>query len=184
MAFIVLEHLLGQAGSYMKAINIYHKSNKAFMATKRALLEMPFIRPPEGDEEMKKSFNFLFLFFLFIRLVILSGRLLKINWLLPKTLTIQCDMTSHTCRKIATTKVLLMPKFLSSIQNAAGKVLPLCLLASVLYGTCCMETVAYATCSRQRNLLKSQIWSVWCVLLFWAVNCLRKWRINVVNAPA
>lgn len=50
MAFIVLEHLVGQAGSYMKAINIYHKSNKAFVATKRALLEMPFIRPPEGDE--------------------------------------------------------------------------------------------------------------------------------------
>lgn len=62
MAFIVLEHLLGQAGSYMKAISIYHKSNKAFMATKRGLLEMPFIRPPEGDKKSRNLLNFLFIF--------------------------------------------------------------------------------------------------------------------------
>lgn len=60
MAFIVLDHLLGQAGSYMKAINIYHKSNKAFIATRRALLEIPFFRPPEGDEEIEKAFFFFF----------------------------------------------------------------------------------------------------------------------------
>lgn len=51
---------LGQAGSYMKAINIYHKSNKAFMATRIALLEMPFFRPPQGNEEMEKAFFFAF----------------------------------------------------------------------------------------------------------------------------
>lgn len=62
VAFIVLEHSLGQARSYMKAINIYHKSNKAFMATRKALLETPFFKPPQGDEEMEKAFNFLFFF--------------------------------------------------------------------------------------------------------------------------
>lgn len=55
MAFIVLDHLLVQAGSYMKAINIYHKSNKAFMATSKALLEMLFFRSPQDNEEWKAS---------------------------------------------------------------------------------------------------------------------------------
>jgi len=54
VAFIVQLHLFGQPGSYMKAINIYHKSNKAFMATRKALLEMPFYRPLVGNEKQKR----------------------------------------------------------------------------------------------------------------------------------
>lgn len=53
MAFAVLEHLLGQPGNYMKAINIYHKSNKAFTVITGVLLEMPLLRQPCGWELME-----------------------------------------------------------------------------------------------------------------------------------